>query len=518
MNKNSLLFVFILSLVSFSIWNSVTTWWLHYAKKRNGSIVLIAYLFPVCLNSFMMSFVFTLFSCIKRMAKNRNIGYICLVCLWILFEKLHLEWELSWPWLNLGNGFSNRVEWIQWYEYTGTLGGTLWIWLVNIGFLKTILKYQKEKNHFILYNNILINLAKIFLMICLSSILYIQYGVKKYKNSVDMLILQPNIDPYHQKYHYTTQRLIYEFQRLMDKKISKNKSMIVVAPETAFPGYGYKISINEINKNRMICLFKRYLKKKSPKTIFITGIELFAFAYKKGQEKYGRNKFPISFFISECMDSIEWINIFNSVIQIGAYQKKVYYHHKSKLVPAVEIFPYKDFFSSIFGDDLMLDFGGGVIELGKDNNISVFQHPYLKMKIAPIICYESVFGEYVSKFFRKNAGLMVIITNDGWWGKSQGHKQHLYYARLRAIENRKCIARSANTGVSCFINERGDILSMFPYGKKGFLYRKISVNNIKTFYTKHGDYIYIISFLIEIIIISYAITYYIFRKIKIQIF
>ncbi len=497
--NHSFFYIFIFSFITFLTWNAISTSWLSYAKRTNGIFAIEAYLIPILINSFFMSTVFTCYSCIKKYTKSKKIGYVFLVCLWILFEKMHLEWELSWPWLNLGNGFSNHIEWIQWYEYTGTLGGSIWIWIVNIVFIESILEYKKNKNIVFFYKKIFFNIAQIFFLIFVSNIIYIKYECKKYEKYVDTLILQPNIDPYYQKYKISTNKLILKLKKLIDKKISK-KSIIIIAPETTFPGNGNKISTKNISKNRIISVFIDYLKKKSPNTVFITGMELYTL-YKKNNSK------------TTVPNNTKWVDIFNSVIQIGT-NENIEYHHKSKLVPAVETFPYKKIFFPILGN-ILLNFGGTVMELGKQDYPSVFKHPYLGIKIAPIICYESVFGEYVSNFFKKNAELMVIITNDGWWGSSEGHKQHMFYARLRAIENRKYIARSANTGISCCINEKGEIISSIPYGIEGILYNRIYLNKKKTFYIKHGDFIAKISLLTTIIILLYTVIYkiYIIKKI-----
>ena len=85
--------------------------------------------------------------------------------------------------------------------------------------------------------------------------------------------------------------------------------------------------------------------------------------------------------------------------------------------------------------------------------------------------------------------MIFIITNDGWWGNTAGHKQHLHYASLRAIETRRSIARSANTGISAFINQRGDIEQATEYWEPAVIQGTIRANDQMTFYGRHGDYL-----------------------------
>ena len=82
---------------------------------------------------------------------------------------------------------------------------------------------------------------------------------------------------------------------------------------------------------------------------------------------------------------------------------------------------------------------------------------------------------------------MGIITNDGWWKNTAGHKQHLSYASLRAIETRRSIARSANTGISAFINQKGDIESQTKWWEEAYLNKELNLNNKITIFVKYGD-------------------------------
>ena len=117
-------FVFIYSFLIFALWNSFTTYWIYNAS-------LFGAVAAICVNSILMASVITIFFWIKQKFSDRR-SWWALISLWLSFEYLHLNWDLSWPWLTLGNVFAHYPQSIQWYEYTGTLGGSLWILLSNI--------------------------------------------------------------------------------------------------------------------------------------------------------------------------------------------------------------------------------------------------------------------------------------------------------------------------------------------------------------------------------------------------
>ena len=85
--------------------------------------------------------------------------------------------------------------------------------------------------------------------------------------------------------------------------------------------------------------------------------------------------------------------------------------------------------------------------------------------------------------------MLCIITNDGWWGNTSGYKQHFAHASLRAIETRKYVARSANTGISGFVDARGDVLFASNYDDRKAFKGTVFLNDIQTTYTKYGDYL-----------------------------
>ena len=184
-------------------------------------------------------------------------------------------------------------------------------------------------------------------------------------------------------------------------------------------------------------------------------------------------------------DADRYYDSYNTALFI-AHDSTLQKYHKSKLTPGVELMPYLNVFP--FLKKFAIDLGGTTGSLG----VNPDQTPFTireNLKIAPVICYESVYGEFLNRFIINGANCIFVITNDGWWGNTPGHRQHMLFSVLRAIETRRSIARSANTGISCFINQRGDISQRTAYWVPATIREKINANDKITFYVKYGDYI-----------------------------
>jgi apolipoprotein N-acyltransferase len=203
-------------------------------------------------------------------------------------------------------------------------------------------------------------------------------------------------------------------------------------------------------------------------------------------------------------------NVYNSALGITGQEAGLdiepQVYHKSKLVVGVEMFPYPKVLGLL--RFLNLDLGGMSGSLGMQADRTVFTSPQ-GVKTGVAICYESVYGEYFTEYIRAGAGFMSIITNDGWWGDTPGHRQHFALARLRAVETRRSIARSANTGISGFIDQRGDIAyPLLNWDERWVLVHEINLNDELTFYVRHGDYIVRISLLL----LGLSLLYYLAWK------
>ena len=464
--------VFGLTYLAFFIWNVVTTGWLYHAKNPDGNNSLLAVAIPVIVNSLLMSLVFQLYYWYKKV-RGTYFGLVFFVAIWLSFERFHLNWEFTWPWLNLGNAFSEYPQLIQWYDTIGATGGSFWILLINVFAFYTLRIWQAGRIRKDLVKNISILTAIIVLPLLISIYKYNSYQEKP-AGEVTTLLLQPKLDPYNEKYSKDSLQILGELLTLAEEN-SKTKVDFFIAPETAFPGNG-SLSENGFNKSTSIAIAKEFLGK-HPQSIFLTGASTHKFLFDEADTEDYSTK------IQEGV----WVNSYNSALQIIPNQE-VEVYHKAKLVPGVEIFPYIRYLKPILGD-AMLDFGGANSSLGIDKERKVFSNRFNKAKMAPIICYESIYGEYVTDYVKNGANLLAIMTNDSWWDNTEGHKQLLSYARLRAIETRREIVRAANSGISAHINARGDILQDTFYDDRTALLVKANLLEEKSIYTKIGDLI-----------------------------
>lgn len=467
-----------ISYLSFVLWNLITTYWLYYSTLFGAA-------FAILVNSLLMALIFLLYHIVAKRT-NFSGAAAFFISLWIVFEKLHLNWEFSWPWLNLGNVFAVTHNWVQWYEYTGAFGGTLWILLVNFAIFKSVLLYRQFREKSILWRGIMKAGVFIAVPIAVSYILINNYT--EGEQSIEAVILQPNIDPYTEKYNVTDSRIGELLLNLASEKITENTAL-VVAPETVFADG----TVLPAFQRSEAAFYGRQLLDQYPGVNFLSGISFY-------------ERFSDPARVGKQTNQIrpnDWYNDYNSAFMMNGESLPQLYH-KSKLVVGVENFPYQSILRPILGD-IMIDLGGTVAMKTTQEERAVFELND-NSSTAPIICYESVYGEYVTGYVRNGADFLTIITNDAWWSDTQGHKQHLNYAKLRAIETRRSIVRSANTGISAFINEKGDIMQTLAYAEVGSLRGDITLNNKKTFYVKHGDYIARVAHLLALFLFLFAVV------------
>ncbi|MFW5756067.1 MAG: apolipoprotein N-acyltransferase [Tangfeifania sp.] len=462
--------------LTFLIWNGITTWWIAYATFLGAVLAIVV-------NSFLMSLVWWLAHTARRYFKS-NLGYVALVVFWISFEFFHFRWDIEWPWLTLGNGFANNIKMVQWYEYTGTLGGSLWILTMNILFFNILQNLKKRAGFRSLFYPVTGYVILLVVPLFYSFTRYADYTEKG--NPIEVVVLQPNVDPYNERFDRAAENEKLEKLIRLARSKADEKTDLIIGPETIFESsldWDEAQLHNNFHYRRLSQLTAEY-----PNAEIIFGATTLIFYDSKEEATITSREYNGRFY-----------DIFNSAIFIERTGENQIYH-KSILVNGVEKIPFMEYLG--FLRNIFIDLGGASGSLGSQNEASVFE---LKdeSKAAPVICYESVFGEYLTDYVKKGAEFIVIITNDGWWRNTPGYKQHLSFARLRAIETRRSIARSANTGISAFINQRGDLVQTTQWWSETAIKDTVKLNDEITFYVRYGDYIARVSVFVSVLLILY---------------
>lgn len=462
------------------LWNALSVWWIQGATFGGMLGAVFA------LSAVMALAFFGGVAVWRRL--GARVGRIFLVAVWLWFDYFFHNSEIAWPWLTLGNAFSRQVWAVQWYEWTGVLGGTLWVLVVALllhavaygcfgGTLRKKLRWRIAA----------LTLA-LGLPLMVSYVLDYNYRRNVAGVPVEVVVIQPNIDPYSEKFSgMSAMEQIARIDSLMRSAITP-KTRLVLVPETALTNYIWE---RNVVHDEQVEPFRKLCRENGDLVVVVGASTLRAYAAGEAKSKTARKGWNGDW----------WYDAFNSALRIDS-SERVEIYHKSKLVVGVEMLPYPDRLA--FLSQLSIDLGGMVGSLGTQPERSVFA--FNGGAVAPIICYESVFGEYVTEYVRRGATLLGVITNDGWWGDTPGYRQHFSFSRLRAIETRRFVARSANTGISGFISPRGYDIDTLGWNRLGFLRATLQHCTTLTFYTRYGDFLGRIGKLVALLIICVSVA------------
>ncbi|TAE03383.1 MAG: apolipoprotein N-acyltransferase [Bacteroidetes bacterium] len=461
--KNKILYGYVY--LAFLIWNIGTTYWVANASLGGG-------LFAFFANSALQALPVLFFHMTKKNTNNR-FGYFALFTFFLAFEYLHFNWTLSWSWLTLGNVFAQVPNWVQWYEYTGSLGGSLWIWMVNVACFYTLFHTH----------TLLLWALSILIPIAFSYKIY--FSLEETGKKVEVVIVQPNFDCYEEKFDYNARTgernnpkyVPYEQQvkRFLDlsKTQVTDKTQFLVFPETSL----HETILESTADSNLVVKTMKNFTQNYANLCLLSGCDSYKIYENESQAKQESNTFR--------NQNGMIYDVFNAAIFLGKDVKTEFYH-KSKLVMGVEMNPLG--FLKFIDEWIKIDLGGVTGNLGTQKERTIFFNSQ-KIGVAPVVCYESLLGEYMADYVKKGAEIVFIITNDGWWDDTAGYRQHWAYARLRAIELRRAVAQAANTGISGFIDQKGKILSKSDYDQPLAMKHELYTNKKLTFYAKHGDYL-----------------------------
>jgi len=445
------------------IWNLIVTWWVYKASLGGAIFMVIA-------NSFLQTIPWLLYRYSKKLVSPQK-ALLLFACYYLAFEYIHHVWDLSWPWLTLGNALAAARPFAQFYEFTGTAGGSIWILLVNILFFQW-------------YRGKLKIMAPLTGIVLPAAISLLMYFAIDYKNgdAVKVGIVQPNFEPHEEKFSIPPMVQLDTMLGQMNKLAAQGATLFIL-PETALVDY---ITEDYAMQNEKMVALQNFIKA-HPSSAVLAGCETIV--------EYDQRETPTA---REYMDAKGYFyDSYNTAIYMDSRGLQPFYH-KTKLVPGTEIMPYPAVFA--FLGKYAIALGGTSGSLGRDYKVVNF-HTQSQHVIAPNICYESIHGAWTGKFVNEGSELIATISNDGWWGQTYGHKQLLQYGALRAIETRKWIARSGNTGISAIIDPKGNISQETKFWTRDAISATVYYRKGKTLYVILGDYLGKIALLISLFIL-----------------
>lgn len=457
--------------VVFVGWNVATVWWIWNATPA-GPIAATIF------STWWSMVAFMLFHYVSKRAP-KAVAYTILAAAWVATEYLYTYTEvISFPWLTLGNAFARTTWAVQWYSATGVMGGSLWVILCNIA----IFEAWQNRSRF----SVARAAALVSLPIVLSLGIFFTYSEQNERATV--AVLQPNVDCYEEKFSDTAQKQMDNLLSLLAE--APSQSDVVVMPETALP---QTIDEQELQEAVTVSMIEQQLQKSHPDAMVAVGASTVKM-YESRERPTPTARAGMGFYY----------DVFNSAVAINS-QGEEDLHHKMRLVIGVEAMP-----SFVGKLDSFIDLGGITGQLGRSDQATVFRKG--EIVAGPAICYEGLYGEWFARFVREGANLMLVMSNDGWWGNTPGHKRLFDFCRLRAIETRRAIARSANTGVSGFITSRGDVVQRMDWDQRGVLSDEVELSSRLTPYVKYGDWVGRLALLLTLLGVMYFSAYRIRRR------
>jgi len=454
--------VFNSAFACFLLWNIIGTWWVGRAQVVGAILIIFA-------NSLLQALVFWLASRIRRVLQISL--FLPFLFIWLGYEHLHLSWDLAWPWLNLGNALAGAPQLVQWYEFTGVRGGSLWIILVNFAAVKLYGAYREKTPGGLARAG---TLALTLVVIPVLGSYLIFQNVEAGAKTVNIALVQPNLDPYAEKFNpQNYAQHVKEFFRTAEALVD-DETQFLFGPET--------LIVEQIDeRDPAASSYYRDLlefRKNHPKLNILLGVHSF-------QKLAEADMVPGSRFNRE---QNFYYEAFNTALFLpcGSASAPQFYH-KTKLVPLFERMPFVQYLN--FLGQYSLELGGYTGTYSNRQGSSVFALPDASVTILPIVCYESIFGPYCARNLPEDWGFICMITNDGWWKNTPGYRHHFNFSPLRAIENRREFVRVANTGISALIDARGMVRARTPWWEKATLKGQIHLHRGKTFFARHGDYL-----------------------------
>ena len=484
--------------LTFFIYHASTNWWIGSWRQESDPYLTASAIALAIVHPFFFMIPFAAFLYIKRKV-NSFIALNIFPFLWTSFEWLHSLGEFSYPWLTIGNTQIYNSHWVQFIDITGVWGASLLIAVVNVIILNIILNYRNNRHT--TFKSLVIENKLHFislLVIIALPVIYSFYSLNKWNNAVNSAntikvgIIQPAVNPW-QKWDMSVDDQILMQMKLQDslKKAVPDIDLMIWS-ETSIPRH---INLSE----KFDYQFLQYWADKN-KTSLMTGfaeIQIFKEENASATARYFRN------------DSSMMYESYNSAMLLNPGKENITSYRKMRLTPLAERLPYADYLLFMRS---WFEWGVGISAwgIGREQKNLIYDKEK-KIHIAPIICIESVYPDFVRNFSAMGAGIFTVITNDAWYDYTPGPRQHYLIAAMRAIENRRAVARCANTGISGVLLPTGKSLGEIPQYERTASSWNVPILTEKTLYTILGDWAAQLSLILSLIFLIFG--KYIIKKV-----
>jgi apolipoprotein N-acyltransferase len=430
--RGQLLYAFILVIV----WQFTTMCWIHSEYLPLWSSVAAIFL------SGTITFIsFLIYFCgINRLTVKKKYKYFLFILVWISVEWLSFEWELAFPFHTLGYYLGNISFLVQWYQYTGVLGGTIWILFINITILNlldlTVAKITKWGYA-----------ALAIIPVVLSIGLYFTPMPIGHTEKIVALNIENDID-------YTNNNTFRDALHCISDNIDE-KVFLVVCPE----GICYLPS-SSFPYNTYFSSIKNMLRQRAPQASVIFGAT--TQDVRQGGT-FNNNK------------------LLNVAIYCNA-DGFINFRNKIRLVPFGEFIPYE----CIFGKIPTINTIVTTPRIYKNEYDSVVV--INDVRTVTLICYELYFSNIIAKYVREdNVELLISISNDYIMYAPIFAEQLIRMARVQAITFCKSVVKSTSRGISLMISPKGQILAISKFNASGIISAQVPINNTITLYGKYGN-------------------------------
>jgi apolipoprotein N-acyltransferase len=475
------------SYVSLVIFSALTSWWVGSWQANADPFLMISCILLVLVHPVFFIVPLVIYRAV-RLRTSPIYALIFLPFLWCGGEYLHALTDASYPWLTLGNTQTYNLYYIQFIEFTGVWGVSFLLLVQNCTFTAMLFALRREKREQMRIFRIGMAIIAATLVPPFLYGFYVLGAASERipERAITVTVVQPNENPW-DKWNQadTTDHIAVNLALSKESHTTQRADMFLWA-ENAIP---YPITdprpFGTGGKAYADWKQELYAAVDSLGVPVLTGFPDYT-RYPSVESAPPASKWGGVGTARQPEGEFRW-DYFNSAGLFLPGRGLTNAYHKMQLVPFGERVPFIDEVPFL---QKMLTWGVGISAWGKGQEIATFKVPYrdTTAEAATVICFESIYPNVVRKFVERGANFLTIITNDGWYMGTPGPRQHERFALLRAIETRRAIARAANTGISCFIDPYGHIISETDEGEATTLTSAIEPRSDMTLYTRWGDW------------------------------